>query len=226
LQTQPPTDLQLLYNSDTGRALFRFTNSIWNSGLGKLELIGIPNQAKDQIRVSQRVFAADPEIFDEYEVGEFIFHDQHDHWHLEQFAIYELWSVDESGFLRALVSAGGKISYCVMDVSQTETVLPEANIPTRPSYTHCEGEKQGLSVGWIDIYEYHLPGQWVEITSLKDGLYALVSTVNPDHLLYEEDFLNNTGVTYFEIRDLRLKSVGEMFFEREGVLNPNSNPQP
>jgi hypothetical protein len=30
------------------------------------------------------VYAADPEIFDDYEVGEFVFHENHNHWHLEQ----------------------------------------------------------------------------------------------------------------------------------------------
>jgi len=67
LQTLPPTDLRLLYDADTGRALIRFTNSIWNSGPGKLELIGIHGQNHDQVRVSQRVFTANPEVNNEYE---------------------------------------------------------------------------------------------------------------------------------------------------------------
>lgn len=226
LQTQPPSDLQLLYNSDTRRALIRFTNAIWNSGPGVLELVGVPNQAEDQIRVSQRVFAIDREVFDDYEVGEFIYHDQHLHWHLEQFAVYELWSVDDSGALEALVASGGKISYCVMDGVLAEAELPGLDIPTRASYTHCEGDVQGLSVGWVDTYEYHLPGQWVEVTPLEDGLYAIVSTVNPDQLLFEDDFYNNTGVTYFEIQDLRLGAVGEQIFEEEELPNPNSNLEP
>jgi hypothetical protein len=216
----------LLYNSDTRRALIRFTNAIWNRGPGVLELIGAPNQAKDQIRVSQRVFAADPETFDDYQVGEFIFHDQHLHWHLEQFAVYELWSVNESGSLEALVSSGGKISYCVMDGAMAEAELPGVDIPTRPSYTHCEGDVQGLSIGWIDTYEYHLPGQWVEVTPLEDGLYAIVSTVNPDHLLFEADHHNNTGVTYFEIRDLRLGALGDQVFDEKDLLDPDQDLEP
>lgn len=226
LQTQPPSDLQLLYNSDTRRALIRFTNSIWNSGPGVLELVGVPDLAEEQIRVSQRVFSADREVFDDYVVGEFIYHDQHLHWHLEQFAVYELWSVDESGALEALVASGGKISYCVMDGALAEAELAGQDTPTRPSYAHCEGDVQGLSVGWVDTYEYHLPGQWVEMTPLEDGLYAIVTTVNPDHLLYEADYHNNTGLTYFEIRELRLGAVGDQVFEEMDPPDPDPNLEP
>jgi len=216
----------LLYNSDTRRALIRFTNRIWNSGPGVLELVGLPNQAGDQIRVSQRVFASDPDIFDDYQVGEFIYHDQHLHWHLEQFAVYELWSVDDDGALEALVASGGKISYCVMDGALAEAELPGLDIPARARYAHCEGDVQGLSVGWVDTDEYHLPGQWVEMNPLEDGLYAIVSTVNPDHLLYEAEHHNNTGMTYFEIRDLRLGAVGDQVFEENTLPEPTLNLEP
>lgn len=226
LQTLPPKDLRLLHDPSTGKILIRFSNSILNSGPGKLELIGTPNQTKDQILVSQRVYAADPEIYDEFKVGEFIFHEQHNHWHLEQFAIYEVWSVGERGILEAVVSSGGKVSYCVMDVSRSITDLAEEMISTPRSYTHCEGEIQGLSAGWVDIYESHIPGQWVDITSLRDGIYALVSTVNPDHLLHEEDIDNNTAVIYFEIRDLILTIIGEHLLEEEDFLIPNSYLKP
>lgn len=226
LQTRPPTELRLLYNPNSGRALIRFTNSIWNSGPGSLELIGIPNLAQEQIRVVQRVFSSDPEIFDEYDVGEFIFHDQHHHWHLEQFAVYEVWSVDEAGYLKALVSSGSKVSWCVMDEYRTENELADEVVSKRPIYTNCEGDIQGLSVGWIDVYEYYLPGQWVEVNPLEDGLYALVSTVDPDHLLYEENIHNNAAMTYFAIRELRLEPLEDQFFVDGGVLGPNSNFTP
>lgn len=220
LQTLPPVDLRLLHDTNSGRTLIRFTNSIWNSGPGKLELIGIPNKAKDQIQVTQRVYTSDPENYIEFEVGEFKFHDQHDHWHLEQFALYEVWSIDEMGSLETVVSSGGKVSYCVMDVSPAETALSEGAVSPYRSYIHCQGTRQGLSVGWIDTYKYFYPGQWVEVTSLEDGIYALVSTVDPDHLLQEENTHNNSAVAYFEIRNLRLKRVDYLFIEEEGVQKP------
>jgi hypothetical protein len=204
LQTLPPADLRLLYDAESGRALIRFTNSVWNSGPGSLELLGARNRTGDHIQVSQRVYAADPEIFNEYEVGEFIFDDEHNHWHFERFALYEVWSVDVRGALESLVSSGEKVSWCVIDEAPLETTSPGETVPAPRGYFHCEGEVQGLSVGWVDIYESYLPRQWVEIAPLQDGRYALVSTVNPDHLLYEAGLQNNTGLVFFEIRGLRL----------------------
>lgn len=226
LQNLPPTDLYLVYDEDSGRALIRFSNSIWNSGPGKLELVGTPNQQRDRIRVSQRVYAANQERFDEIEVGEFIFHGQHNHWHLEQFAVYEVWSVDERGSLKSVISSGGKVSYCIMDVSLSETNNSDKIISTNRRYTHCEEEIQGLSVGWIDTYKYYYWGQWVDVTSLEDGIYALVSTVNPDHLLREADTNNNTGVTYFGIREKRLGVVEERLFEYDDYLIPDAHRKP
>ena len=220
LQTLPPKDLQLFQDANTGRTYLRFTNSIWNSGPGKLELIGTPNQAKDQILVSQRVYSPDPENFAEFEVGEFRFHDQHNHWHLEGFAVYEVWSLDERGSLESMVSTGGKVSYCVMDVSLAETSLVDGIVPKFRTYTHCEGNRQGLSIGWIDTYKYFYPGQSVEVTWLKDGIYALVSSADPDHLLKEANIHNNSAVAYFEIREKNLKRVDYLFVEEEGKPHP------
>lgn len=220
LQTLPPKDLQLFHDANNDRTYLRFTNSIWNSGPGKLELIGTPNQAKNQIQVSQRLFASDPEIFDEFEVGEFVFHDQHNHWHLEKFSVYEVWSIDERGSLETMVSTGGKVSYCVMDISKPDADLVEGTVPRYRIYTHCEGIRQGLSVGWVDTYKYFYPGQSIEVTWLKDGIYALISTVDPDHLLQEGNIHNNSAVAYFEIREQRLKRVDYLFIDEEGEPNP------
>lgn len=216
LQTLPPANLRLFHDSHAGRTLLRFTNSIFNSGPGKLELIGTPTQTGDMIRVFQRVYTADPEIFEEFEIGEFKFHDQHNHWHLEKFASYEVWSVDEQGALENLASSGGKVSYCVMDISLGDLDLADGEISPYRSYTHCQGNRQGLSVGWVDTYKYFYPGQWVEVSSLEDGIYALVSTVNPDRLIYEENTYNNQAVVYFELRELSLNLLGYPLFEKEG----------
>jgi hypothetical protein len=220
LQTLPPTNLRLFRDAESGGIHLRFSNSIWNSGPGKLELIGNPNQARDQILVIQRIYGPDADKFEQHEVGEFVFHDQHNHWHLEQFASYEIWSVDEGGTLETMIATGGKVSYCVMDVSLAENGLTEGVVPQNRSYAHCEDNQQGLSVGWVDTYKYFYPGQSVEVSSLEDGIYALVSTVDPLHLLIEENTHNNSAMVYFEMRDSRLKIVDYLFIEEKGEPNP------
>ena len=220
LQTLPLTSLQLFHDAKSGRTHLSFSNSIWNSGPGKLELIGHQNQDRDQIRVVQRVYGADPEIFEQHRVGEFVFHDRHEHWHLEQFASYEVWSVDKMGSLENMVASGGKVSYCVMDVSLAENGLSEGIVPRYRSYTHCEENRQGLSVGWVDTYKYFYPGQSIEVSALEDGIYALVSTVDPLHLIREGNNHNNSAKVYFELRELQLKIVDYLFIEENGKPNP------
>ena len=220
LQTLPPTNLRLFHDQDSGRTHIRFNNSIWNSGPGKLELIGNPDQARDQIQVIQRIYGSDSGEFEQHEVGKFVFHSEHNHWHLEQFASYEIWSVDEQGTLKTKVTSGEKVSYCVMDVSLAEGDQSEGVILPYRSYTHCEENRQGLSVGWVDTYKYFYPGQSVEVSSLKDGIYALVSTVDPLHLLMEGNTHNNSAIVYFELREQQLNIVDYLFIEEEGEPKP------
>jgi hypothetical protein len=220
LQTLPPTNLQLFQDTDSGRTYLRFGNSIWNSGPGVLELIGYPDQDKDQIQVIQNIYGSDQENIEQYGVGEFIFHDQHEHWHLDQFAIYEIWSVDEMGTPQTMVATGGKVSYCVMDVSLADNDLSEGIVLQHKSYPHCEENRQGLSVGWVDTYKYFYPGQSIEVSSLEDGSYALVSTADPLHLIKEGNIHNNSADVYFEIRKQQLKIVDYLFVEEEGQTNP------
>lgn len=39
--------------------------------------------------------------------------------------------------------------------------------------------KQGMSVGWADVYNWFPPGQYVEVTGVPDGDYILDTTVDP-----------------------------------------------
>jgi hypothetical protein len=138
-------------------------------------------------------------------VGEFIFHDQHNHWHLAGFALYEVWSVTEDGRWEALVASGGKVSYCVLDIYRSGDAPEGAAYPRWASYTSCQGDLQGLTPGWVDVYDFDLPGQYVEVTDLPDGIYALVSRVNPDQHVLEQSARNNVGVAYFSLQDTRLE---------------------
>jgi hypothetical protein len=204
LQNLPPFDLKLIYDPDSKRTFVRFSNPIHNAGPGTLELIGRPTADREHIVVSQRILNAEGQVVRESMVGEYIFHEQHNHWHLAGFSVYEVWSVSESGDLIAPLASSGKVSYCVSDTSY-RTDDPDNTTPTpRPTYTTCYDELQGLSVGWVDVYYMLYPGQYVEITELSDGVYALVATVNPENTVLETNDANNAGATYFELKDLRL----------------------
>jgi hypothetical protein len=206
LQNLPPTDVRLVADWSTGRIYVRFSNSILNRGPGPLELIGRPDPAAGVINVSQRIHTSQGTIIDEQDFGEFVFHLYHNHWHLEEFANYEVWSLDDQGELDEVVGIGNKVSYCVTDMSRAavDGLAPEAPT-TRRTYTNCWGELQGLSANWVDIYTSNLYGQWVEITDLPDDTYALVATVDPENLILEQDEDNNAGWVYFELANERLQ---------------------
>ena len=69
-------------------------------------------------------------------------------------------------------------------------------------YGTCSYGRQGLSVGWADVYDHYLPGQSIDISGMPDGIYALISTADPYNLIQESDETNNAAVVYLEIRNL------------------------
>jgi hypothetical protein len=202
LTTLPPTDLRIRVNSADGHKLLRFTNSIVNNGPGKMELWGDTQPSSGKMTVTQYLYDTEGST-EKRDVGEFFFHPEHDHWHLGDFALYEIWSVGTDGKLNSVVAVSNKISYCLRDDERSNA--PGA--ATYQTYISCDHERQGISVGWIDIYRYHLPGQSIDITFLFDGIYALRSTVNPENRLWEENLENNTAILYIEIEGNRVRIV-------------------
>jgi hypothetical protein len=214
LQTLPPFNLRIERIPGFNRKLLRFSNSIINSGAGTLEVLGVFNPDTGNTAVTQNLYTIDDSL-EAHAAGDFVFHPGHDHWHLEDCALYEVWSLALFGQLDRVVAVSGKISYCLRD--DTRSAAPAA--PRRPVYTDCEQERQGISPGWIDTYAYDTPGQMVNITALPDGLYALRSTVDPDNHLREADDTNNAAVVYIELNGTRVREI-ESRTELRRLLSP------
>jgi len=192
LQTLPPTDVVYQAIQPNQVELIRLTNTISNAGIGPLEIQGIHQDEKTT--VIQRISKADGSVVEQV-AGEFVFHPTHDHWHFENFARYEIWSLTPAGELEALVASSGKVSFCLRDNFPIN--LP--NKAPRPVYTICTHGTQGISVGWTDVYEYDLPDQTIDITNVPVGVYALRSVTDPNNQLWELDDTNNAATIYIEI---------------------------
>ena len=121
------------------------------------------------------VVLGDPEDNPEW----FEYHDCHGHYHSLSFASYRL--LDLGGNVAA---TGRKVSFCLEDIVRWSLTAAEES-----KYT-CE--YQGIQAGWSDIYSSGLDGRWVDITVVPPGEYLLEVTVNPDHLLLEGHYSNNT----------------------------------
>lgn len=199
LQTVPPSDLVIQVTAD-GQTRLRFTNSILNAGPGTLEVRGVLNPATNRIAVTQYIDTIQDEVA-EHKAGEFVFHPDHDHFHLENFARYEVWSLTAGGDRDAVVAFTDKISYCLRDNTRSEL----DDVAPGPVYTACDRQVQGMSVGWIDTYDFETPGQIVDVSGVPDGVYALQSTVDPDDQLWEADDTNNARMVYFELEGNRVQ---------------------
>jgi hypothetical protein len=98
--------------------------------------------------------------------------------------------------IRALPSAGCQRRGS-RQRSQSE-LLPSRSLAVDPKANHVghyDCEEQGIQAGWADVYDSGLPGQWIDITDVPAGVYMLEITMNPDHVIPEADYSNNTAVT-------------------------------
>lgn len=223
LITLPPFDLRVVDIPSTGKRILRFSNSIANIGPGPLELVGRPGRGTDAYQVTQRLYGSHQDILAEPVIPHIRFHHDHDHYHLDEFSRYELWSLSDSGQLEELVAVSSKVSYCVMD---TEPLA--ATESARPGYASCFPSLQGLSPGWSDTYASHLAGQWLEITDLPPGMYLLRSIADPaDHLREADDF-NNEGHLLFELNgtELRVIDPSQISWLRKSPASPHETTTP
>jgi hypothetical protein len=203
LQTLAPIDVRIQRLAG-GQRLLRLGNTVWNSGAGPLALSGTFNPGTQRTLVTQYYpTRTGPE--QSQPVGEFIWHPGHDHFHFEGFASYELWTITPRAGLGALAASGGKISYCLIDHRVVDVETP--GFEDDRNYWGCGRARQGLSPGWGDRYDAFLDGQFVDITNVADGLYALVSTVNPDRRLLEADYTNNAARLYLDISGMSVTVI-------------------
>jgi len=105
----------------------------------------------------------------------------HGHFHFEGYADYQL--LDASG---GVAATGHKQAFCLLDSEPVGI----AGAPTTPRF-HCGF--QGIQRGWSDVYGSGLDCQWVDVTDVPAGDYTLRISINPERLIQEGDYTNNTA---------------------------------
>ncbi|MEM6990056.1 MAG: lysyl oxidase family protein [Myxococcota bacterium] len=88
----------------------------------------------------------------------------HDHHHFDDFAAYELRDGD------TVVAAGHKQAFCLLDSTSWAW-------ENEPGKYNCAN--QGISRGFLDIYEAELPCQWIDVTGVAPGDYTVRAELNP-----------------------------------------------
>jgi hypothetical protein len=94
----------------------------------------------------------------------FVFHSCHGHYHIRDFSIYELLTLDGTQ-----VVAGTKQGFCFEDSFKYED-------GGKSSGYDCAD--QGITAGWGDWYYKQLVGQWIDITGVAEGEYIVRVTLN------------------------------------------------
>lgn len=194
----PPRDLKV--ERVGGQVLLYFSTTYYNQGRGTMELRADPATAgvKADIErdVLQRIYQADGK-HREKTVGNFLWHQEHLHYHYTDFISYDLEAVDAPG---APDLSGNlvKSTFCLRDVSRV--FLPElASTSDEATYKICGKELQGVSVGWGDTYYWNYPDQALDVTDLTSGTYKLTFVANPANRLEEVRYDNNTSSALFKI---------------------------
>ena len=213
LVTRRPAKI-FLQVTERGKRLVRFSNEVVNVGTGPLELrprvddCNRDGDPRDDRTSYQRIyrdadadggFARGVDVgFRTRKAGCTQFHPAHKHWHFEALAEYALHPLQVADPLGPLPSVGTKVSACVLDTERRRPKL--LGSPRRKYYgsgaRSCRRDSVGgISIGWGDRYGARVSGQALDVTTLGDGVYCLISRADPENRLLESNERNNTRTT-------------------------------
>ncbi|MFY1826539.1 lysyl oxidase family protein [Myxococcus fulvus] len=107
----------------------------------------------------------------------YVFDECHGHYHLANFAAYELRDAQGKE-----VMSGRKQGYALVDVQSYCSDAEPWNYY----------EPMGISAGWADIYTLDVPCQWVDVTDVPDGTYTFQVSVDTRDIVDEGTVHPNT----------------------------------
>jgi hypothetical protein len=134
------------------------------------------------------------------DVGCMVRHPGHDHWHFDAMARYTLRGADTGERL----ASTDKVSFCLRD----NRLAPESRVIVRQQYFgDCtRRSRQGISPGWVDIYDYDLPGQTLRLPKRLAGrLLCLELAADPLRVLAETDETDNASVIGLRIDGTKVR---------------------
>jgi hypothetical protein len=208
----------LEHTEDGAKVCMRFEQTFANVGEGAAQLrFRVPKDpvADPSHDVFARTFFSDsPNHFIDTPAGTWEFHVAHQHFHYNNFVQSNIWTADRKGQRTgtAPVRAGRKVSFCMEDEKLDNVMWGQAGVGPRfyvapdclvfvpsaetPDFNYLI---QGLTPGWQDIYEWNLPGQYIDVDGLPDGDYVLETIADPDNKLVESDETNNCGTVLIHL---------------------------
>jgi hypothetical protein len=179
LVTLPSANPFIGYNIE-GRKYLHFENSILNLSLVPLEVHGTPNPRTNITEVKQRIYAEDGTYVDR-PIGSFFYHPDHEHWHIDAIAEYQIWSVDSEGLIGEPVVAARKASYCLRDDAHFSAIrIRRAGRTTRSTDDARRSFRGFRRAGWISTPPTRRDRTWISracptaLTRWSAGLIRVV----------------------------------------------------
>lgn len=192
LVQEPPSRIAVVDAGGSWR--LGFASTVDNLGIAPLVVtasrpgLGTPAMTAYQLAGGKRVarvgtlrFVSDP---------------THAHWHLLPFETYELRTVPGGG----LIGEARKTGFCLNDAKRLRAGARALH------RNRCGLEQpnllrlvQGISPGWADVYEPQREGQFVDVTGVPAGRYAVVNRTNPGRAIRETSYVDNVAATLIDL---------------------------
>ena len=190
---------KLRVHERAGHFTLGFASAVDNVGRAAVVIEGRRTPGQRTMRIRQLV---DGRWRDVAGVLRYVISPDHAHWHLLDFERYELRRPDGG-----LVRPAAKTGFCLTDSFDAGP----ATLPGEPVHARWLNEcgrrrpdllrmREGISIGFRDVYEPFLEGQSVDLTRLPAGRYVLVHRANPTRALAESDYANNAASVLLEGR--------------------------
>jgi hypothetical protein len=195
---------------DAGRQQLIFESVAINTGAGPLIVDGAKQSTDPEVPMpaSQALLLSNGRIRDGafQNAGEIYFDVDHFHWHYRAFQRFRLRHASNN----ATAAEDQKTGFCLGDryIAVRTYRLPGQSYDPSPLFAEdCwsgvldrTSIREGISVGWADDYAPRLEGQLIDVTSVPDGRYYLVHTVNPERKLHESDYANDSSSLLISLR--------------------------
>jgi hypothetical protein len=181
------------------RRCLRFETRAANLGAGPFELHYRADEIATTRGVTQRVYASDG-TYRDTAAGTYVLDPTHAHFHLTDFAVASLWRSTAGGARvgPAPLRTGRKAGFCLQDVYPYTSAAPAAVYtgPTSCYPTRVSGgtlaQVNGVSAGWVDVYDLSIPHQYIEVSGVPDGYYLLQISLDPAHRIRQSTRADDT----------------------------------
>jgi hypothetical protein len=210
LVAEPPSHVHVVEHF--GHRFVFFSTTVGNVGQGPLILEGKTvddpnNPTGPQVTEADQIINRTDGTTCTHLAGYFTFHPEHHHWHFDDFADYQVRKGDvehtDDPLTGEVVAQAEKVSFCLIDVKKLHGYHTPITIA---SNCLVQDGIQGIDVGYADVYDSVLPGQFIDLDAdpthpLPGGNYFLVNTANPRGAILEvNDSLEaNSGVVSISV---------------------------